>query len=214
MLRRSHRTARLKFALRARPRLYWHRAMFMDEASFGVYQDPRGRWVVEGKAAPYRPSERWAVSIRVWAAVGWKGRTKLFRIPKSMTAAEFARFMERKGVPAMCAVHGDPARDWRLVQDGDGTHSARITLQTLAKLRVRLVPEWPAKSPDLNVIENVWSMVGHALQKYHATTPDGLWSALKAAWSSIKDSKIWTCVRSLPRRLREVVAAQGGPTRY
>ena len=213
-LRLSHKRARLELALVPRPRGYWHQAMYHDEASFGVYHDPRGRWIVEGTTRPYRRTGRWAFSIRVWAAVGWKGRTRLFRIPKSMTAAEFARFMERKGVPAMCEISGNPARSWRLVQDRDGTHSAKITRETLKKLGVRLVRNWPAHSPDLNVIENVWSMLGDAMEKHHATTEAGLWRVLEAAWRSIPVEKIRGCVRSMPRRLHEVVKAKGGPTRY
>ena len=67
--------------------------MFDDEASFGVYHDSRGRWILEGETAPYRQTAKWVFSVRVWAAVGRKGRTPLLRIPKSMTAVAFAKFM-------------------------------------------------------------------------------------------------------------------------
>jgi len=213
-LRRSHKLARLEFARTQRPRNYWKQALYSDEAGFGLYYDPRGRWVVEGQTAGYRPTVKWAVVIRVWAAVSWEGRTKLFRIPKAMTAVEFARFMQDKAVPAMIELAGNPARAWRLVQDGDGAHTAKITLKTLRKLGVRLVSPWPARSPDLNVIENLWSMLGRRLEKHHTTTEAGLWRALKTEWASIPHENIRSCVRSVPRRLHEVIKARGGPTRY
>ena len=57
--------------------------------------------MVEGQAAPYRATVKWAVVIRVCAAVGWKGRTPLFRISKSMTAVDFVEFMKKTAIPAM-----------------------------------------------------------------------------------------------------------------
>ena len=38
---------------------------------------------IEGEIPPYRPTAKWAFSVRVWAAVGRNGRTPLLRIPKS-----------------------------------------------------------------------------------------------------------------------------------
>ena len=181
---------------------------------FGHYHDPWGRWIVEGQTSPYRHTSKWAVVIRVWAAVGWMGRPPLFRIPKAMTGAAFARFMAKTAVPAMIALAGNPARRWRLVQDGDGCHRAKITLQTLQNLGVRVVAPWPARSPDLNVIENVWSMLGQRLQNHHATTEAGLWHALQESWNTIPQQHIKNCVRSMPARLQEVIAARGGQTHY
>ena len=142
----SHKLACVEFAQVPRPRRYWQSVMYSDEAGLGLYQDPRGRWVVEGHTAPYRPTVKWNVVIRVWAAVGWEGRTPLFRIPKAVTSPQFAKFLKQEAVPAMRALHGNPARDWRLFQDGDGLHTANFPVTTLHKLGVRLVDPWPARS--------------------------------------------------------------------
>ncbi|GFU25036.1 transposable element Tcb1 transposase [Trichonephila clavipes] len=43
---------------------------------------------------------------------------------------------------------------------------------------------WPARSPDLSPIENLWSMVAQRLTQITspAATPDQLWQRVEAAW--------------------------------
>ncbi|GFV57078.1 transposable element Tcb1 transposase [Trichonephila clavipes] len=46
---------------------------------------------------------------------------------------------------------------------------------------------WPAHSPHLSPIENIWSMVAERLAHLHTpvTTVDELWHRVEAAWVSI-----------------------------
>ncbi|GFT23174.1 transposable element Tcb1 transposase [Trichonephila clavipes] len=46
---------------------------------------------------------------------------------------------------------------------------------------------WPARSPDLLPIENMWSMVAQRLTQItpQAATPDQLWQRVEAAWSAV-----------------------------
>ena len=60
-------------------------------------------------------------------------------------------------------------------QDNARPHVARTALTFLATEHVRLLP-WPARSPELSPIENVWSMVADRVARYplSATTVDEL----------------------------------------
>ncbi|GFY14006.1 transposable element Tcb1 transposase [Trichonephila clavipes] len=46
---------------------------------------------------------------------------------------------------------------------------------------------WPARSPDLSPIENMWSMVAQRLTQITppAATSDQLWQRVEAAWSAV-----------------------------
>ncbi|GFS97413.1 transposable element Tcb1 transposase [Trichonephila clavipes] len=52
--------------------------------------------------------------------------------------------------------------------------------------QIELLP-WPARSPDLSPIENMWSMVAQRLTQITlpAPTPDQLWQRVEAAWSAV-----------------------------
>lgn len=69
--------------------------------------------------------------------------------------------------------------------------SSQIRAIVEEKHRIRLL-DWPAQSPDLNPIENVWSKIGYEISKNHPTNKRELIEAIIEAWHHIvtKDSFI------------------------
>ena len=64
-------------------------------------------------------------------------------------------------------------------------HSAVITRQFLATSNVNVL-DWPANSPDLNPIEQVWDESGHRVRRNHAIlTVNDLAAALQAEWANL-----------------------------
>ena len=60
-------------------------------------------------------------------------------------------------------------KTWYLQQDNDPTHAvAEEVVQQWNKSKranVKLLPNWPPSSPDLNIIENVWAWVQNQVNK-------------------------------------------------
>ncbi|GFT63689.1 transposable element Tcb1 transposase [Trichonephila clavipes] len=71
-------------------------------------------------------------------------------------------------------------------QDNARPHLARIVQRFFINPEIELLP-WPARSPDLLPIENMWSMVAQRLTKITppAATPYQLWQRVKAAWGPL-----------------------------
>ncbi|GFY34577.1 transposable element Tcb1 transposase [Trichonephila clavipes] len=71
-------------------------------------------------------------------------------------------------------------------QDNAQPHLARIVQRFFVNHQIELLP-WPARSPDLSPIENMWSMVAQRLTQITppAAIPDQLWQHVEAAWSAV-----------------------------
>ncbi|GFX33953.1 transposable element Tcb1 transposase [Trichonephila clavipes] len=81
--------------------------------------------------------------------------------------------------------HTGPARGLATAifqQDNARPHVERIVQRFFVHHQIELLP-WPARSPDLSPIENMWSMVAPRLTQITplAATPDQLWQRVEAA---------------------------------
>ncbi|GFU84788.1 uncharacterized protein TNCV_2127291 [Trichonephila clavipes] len=71
---------------------------------------------------------------------------------------------------------------------------------------INLIP--PLQSPDLNVIENLWSHLERAVKKYQITSKEQLKSVLQEEWLNIAPETTRHLVESMPRRLEAVISAK------
>jgi hypothetical protein len=74
---------------------------------------------------------------------------------------------------------------------------------------------WPAQSPDLSPIENVWRIVKRAISKQPiARSVVDLQQQVEDVWDSIPLHIIQTLIDSMPRHIAAVIAEKGGHTKY
>lgn len=76
--------------------------------------------------------------------------------------------------------------------------------------------EWPAQSPDLNPIENLWPIVKRRLGQYDPapTNMTNLWERVQDEWNRIPKEVIENLVESMPSRVNQVIHNKGLWTKY
>ncbi|GFW90235.1 transposable element Tcb2 transposase [Trichonephila clavipes] len=133
-------------------------------------------------------------------------RSPLFRVDSTLNSACYiSGVLLPVALPFIRALR-NPA----FKQDNARQHVAGIVRTFLDTKNVRLLP-CPARSPDLSLIENVWSMVAERLARYH--TPiikvDELRCRVTAAWSFVPVPNVQSLFDSLPRRISAFIIARG-----
>ncbi len=71
--------------------------------------------------------------------------------------------------------------------------------------------KWPPQSPDLNPIERLWDVVEREICIMDVQQ---LCDAIMSIWTKISEECFQHLVESMPRRIKAVLKAKMGPTRY
>ncbi|GFS52611.1 transposable element Tcb2 transposase [Trichonephila clavipes] len=87
------------------------------------------------------------------------------------------------------------------MDDNARPHRANLVDEFLESEDIKRIP-WPANSPDLNPIENLWDYLGRAIARRHPPPRDvnGLKTALLEEWSLISQTVINNVISSLKTR--------------
>ena len=100
------------------------------------------------------------------------------------------------------------------MEDGAPAHRAAMTKQWHTQHGVKLFGGWLGNSPDLNPIESLWLQMKQLQSKERATSATGLKKIASKVWGKITPSYLKSLYESMPRRMKAVVDAQGGHTKY
>ncbi|KAF2349635.1 hypothetical protein FHG87_019605 [Trinorchestia longiramus] len=73
---------------------------------------------------------------------------------------------------------------------------------------------WPAQSPDLNPIENLWMAIGVKVTARNPTNTEDLWVKLQEEWAKITVEECQRLIQSCGRRCAAVVKNKGLFTKY
>lgn len=147
-------------------------------------------------------------SIMVWGAICRTHTFPLVRVVGTLDAHQYRKQILRKFVPLMSGTQ------LVLQQDGAPRHTAHSTVEFLNRRNVPRLATWPANSPDLSPIENVWSWMEDRLKNRMCRTDDELWDCVQAAWAAVTPAILENLFDSMPRRLRLVRKHAGGSIRY
>ncbi|GFV53840.1 transposable element Tcb1 transposase [Trichonephila clavipes] len=100
-------------------------------------------------------------------------------------------------------------------QDDTRPHVARIVQSFFVNHQIELLP-YLARSLDLSLIENMWSMVAQRLTQITppAATPDHLWQCGEATWSTVPQEHIHSLFELMPRRAAAVISNNSSYSGY
>ncbi len=150
-------------------------------------------------------------SVMIWAATSSAGVGPLCFLKSTVNAAIYQEILEHFMPPSADKLYGDA--DFIFQQDLAPAHTAKGTKSWFNDHGVTVL-DWPANSPDLNPIENLWCIVKRKMRDTRPNNADDLKATVKETWASIPPHQCHKLITSMPRRIEAVIKAKGAPTKY
>ena len=101
--------------------------------------------------------------LLIWAAIWMNGRTELHIQRNNMNSDGYVDVLRRHVLPLSNRL-GDPSADWIFMDANATCRKSFVTDSFKAQAGIRTL-RWPARSPDLNPIENVWSLLKRGMRR-------------------------------------------------
>jgi transposase len=100
-----------------------------------------------------------------------------------------------------------------LMEDGASVHTAKLT-QAEHKIRgITRIP-WPANSPDLNPIENVWRLLKYRVGRRFPKNEVDCRQYIEEEWDILTVDDFKHYIESMPERVAACILAKGWHTKW
>ncbi len=190
----------------------WCKVLFSDESKFCISFGNQGPRVWRKSGEAQNPCcLKFPQSVMIWAAMSSAGVGPLCFLKSTVNAAIYQEILEHFMLPSADKLYGDA--DFIFQQDLAPAHTAKGTKSWFNDHGVTVL-DWPANSPDLNPIENLWSIIKRKMRDTRPNNADELKATVKETWASIPPQQCHKLITSMPRRIEAVIKAKGAPTKY
>jgi len=130
------------------------------------------------------------------------GAGPIVRAPGRMTAADYVGILENHLLPYIDQVV-TPGKEIVCMHDNGPIHTAKVVRECFAHHRIILL-DWPARSPDVNPIENIFGFITNDWDKNGERNPQQLQAHVEEVWRAITPAFCANLCNSMPRRLEEI----------
>jgi len=102
-----------------------------------------------------------------------------------------------------------------LQHDNSPVHSAKRVKAFLEERNIQVL-EWPALSPDLNPIENIWGYIKQKLllKLTAASTINDVRNEVQINWTQLPQRLLLAVICSMRTRMKDVIKCSGEPLKY
>ena len=169
-----------------------------------VYSDEMSIWLSRGKVClwckrdehPVKPTSKHTPKLHVWGAFSARSTFPLKIFWENLTGLGYIHISNECLIAQGQVLYPD---GW-IFQDNDPKHTSKIAKDFMQKEGIARM-DWPACSPDLNPIENLWAWIKMQVNLRSPKTLGELEKVVNQVWESISIEFLRPYWESMKKRL-------------
>ena len=208
----AHNSGRLSFATKSiNDRVDWSKIIWSDEKKFNLDGPDGIRYYwhdLRTEPKCFSKRQLGGGSLMIWGAFVNDTIFDLYIMEGKYNSEKYCDMLEECLVPFI-------QQNWTFMQDGASIHRSKHTMEWLKQKKISVL-EWPANSPDLNLIENLWGILTRAVfsNGRQFRTKEELKVEILKQWDLISAETLKNLIKSMPNRIIDVISRKGSNTEY
>lgn len=195
----------------------WKNVIFSDETRICIgFGDNVGQRVRRKPNEKFhkqclKSSVKFPQGVMIWGCIGSRGTGSICILNRTMNTEVYVDVLEHKLLPTVEKYFGDG--NFIFQQDNASCHKSNNSKKWLEENNVPVL-EWPANSPDMNPIESLWNILKRNVRNKAPQTLGQLKEDIVSCWNEIPSDTCAKLIEQMPRRIKALIKAKGGPTKY
>ena len=195
----------------------WEQVLFSDEKCFYGKGFCGRVWVRREKGTSLHPQytihkQAHPVKVNVWACFAASGQGYMHIFNENLDSKLYSKIV-KDNVPASADMVLPGGQQRFFLQDNAPTHKSDKVKEVLFNAGM-IALEFPPYSPDLNPIENLWSILQRRVEQRTCDTMEELQDVISDEWNKISPDLLQKLAHSMPARCQAVIEAEGWHTKY
>lgn len=180
----------------------WDNVKFTDETS--IWIGFKGKRWVNIEENDYDFKVKHPTKVHVWGYISKTFGRKIYIFTEILTADGYLNILKNE--------LGNE-QNFILQDDNDPKHRAKIITKWKDEKKIKYI-DWPSNSPDLNPIENIWSLLKNKVKKITAKNINELKENINVCWNEIQLEHINNTINSMANRIKTVLDNKGASINY
>ena len=194
----------------------WRRVIWSDETKINRFGSDGRKYAWKRDAEPIQPRhvqktvKHGGGNIKLWSCITYEGVGYVVKIDNTLDQHLYKEIL-KDDLARTIGDYGIEKQKVIFQHDNDPKHTAGSVKEWLSNQEFEVM-RWPAQSPDLNPIENMWALLKQRLYRNYETPPKGMiehWERIGQTWYQITKEECQKVIDTMPDRCQQVIAKNG-----
>lgn len=148
----------------------------------------------------------------IWGAFTEDCCLELQIVPTKMNSEKYCELLQCSLLPFL---HANTEKKYIFQQDNAACHASNFTKEWLSSNNVDVL-EWPACSPDMNPIENIWGILVRRIyaDNRQYMNVNELKISIFNEWEALNQGLLNKLINSMKNRIFDCIKVKGGVINY
>lgn len=180
----------------------WSKILFSDETTIRKGPGNRKRWI-RMKNNDYEKTVKHDMKMHAWGCINSSGIKRIHIFDGIMDSQMYTEILTGN---LLQIIYNDNSLIFQ--DDNDPKHTSKHTIEWKKFNEIKYI-DWPANSPDLNPIENIWALLKLKMTKLRPLTKTQFVHFIEESWKDISSKVISKTINSMQKRIIDVINNNG-----